>query len=1360
MQRRTACIARITTKTVSALCFFLAVTAGTFVVSATNVGAATFTHPLVIGSTGSEVTALQQILQSKGYLTLPLDSTGSPQATGYFGPLTAKALASFQTANGIEALGGVGPKTRTLLNSLSSSSSNPNQTLIDALLAEVKILEAKIAALLAARATTSGGGGFTVTNYTPPASGGGGGGGGGGTSPSPSPTPTPSPTPSPTPMPLPDTTPPSVTITSPSGNLSAGTTQTSLAVTTNENATCRYSTNTAFTFSAGTLFITTGNLSHSTTLSPLANGTSYTYYVKCADSSNNISSNASVTFTVASPAPPLTPTPTPTPTPAPSPSPAPSGGGTTVNTQHGYDWKTLKIGGGGLLSGMDIAPDGTTVVRTDTYGAYLWTGSQWQQLVTTASIPSALWSIGEGVYEIRIAPNNSNILYMMYGGYVLKSINKGTTWTQTSFAKVSENPNSSIRGDGEHIAVDPINANVVYVGTPQNGLFVTQDGGATWQNVGAVPISLKVGNGDYPGITGIALDPAIGGSSGGKTNIIFASSYGNGVYESTNAGASWTKLTGGPTNVEHAAVSTTGVYYVVGNDNSSIWYYASGAWTQAVTAASINGQYVAAVAVNPLNPSQVVFANGGGNLDFSVDAGHTWSGIYFIQSLSSPDIPWLASGGGSSGYLSIGNIIFSPIVSGQLFGSSGIGVWDVNLPTNSFPSSNITWNDQTVGIEQLVANELVVPPGGKPVVASWDRPFFYINNPDTFPTSYGPSGGSFAAGWSVDYASSNPTFLAGVANWWGAEQSSYSTNGGQTWTAFVSYPPFGGQTIGGSIAVSSPTNIVWAAANGFQPYYTTNGGTIWTPVTLPGISSFTNFDTNYGFNMHTVVADRVLPNTFYLYDADTGSASAGFFKSTNGGVTWTKVFSGQLSPFSYFSAQLESVPGQAGNIFFTGGPQANLPSEQFMRTTDGGATWTAVQNVTQVYRFGFGKSATANGYPAIYIAGFVNTVYGLWRSDDNAATWIQIADYPNNSLDGIRTISGDMNQYGSVYVGFSGSGYAYGNISGTVVTPPAPPPSPPTPAPSPTPPPPVDTTPPTITITAPSGTLAANTAQVNISATTNESATCAYSTASGTAFASMTQFTTTGNTSHATTISGLTNGTSYTFYVKCKDTAGNISIDSSTSFSVASSAGGGGNTCSATPALDGAVQASSGYASRLAVNLSTTKPNDVIELVMFVYFGSLTSVSSPSLTWHLRSSFDDGGGHQVFEYYAIAPTPLSSETITASLNGATTIPLMTAFGVNGANTASPFDGNSLLPRTASGGADVLLSASNANDFIFAGYSDYTNAGSAGPGWSSIGNSSYMILENKIISSPQTNLDATVTGDTTFLGIGDALRCAP
>ena len=37
--------------------------------------------------------------------------------------------------------------------------------------------------------------------------------------------------------------------------------------------------------------------------------------------------------------------------------------------------------------------------------------------------------------------------------------------------------------------------------------------------------------------------------------------------------------------------------------------------------------------------------------------------------------------------------------------------------------------------------QIIVPPGGNPVLASWDRPFFYISDPNAYPSTYGPVDG-------------------------------------------------------------------------------------------------------------------------------------------------------------------------------------------------------------------------------------------------------------------------------------------------------------------------------------------------------------------------------------------------------------------------------------------------------------------------------------------------------------------------------------------------------------------------------------------------------------------------------------------
>ena len=103
-----------------------------------------------------------------------------------------------------------------------------------------------------------------------------------------------------------------------------------------------------------------------------------------------------------------------------------------------------------------------------------------------------------------------------------------------------------------------------------------------------------------------------------------------------------------------------------------------------------------------------------------------------------------------------------------------------------------------------------------------------------------------------------------------------------------------------------------------------------------------------------------------------------------------------------------------------------------------------------------------------------------------------------------------------------------------------------------------DFTPPTVLSGAPSGSQSAGTTQVTMSLTTDENTTCRYSSTLGTAFIAMTAFTTTGTTNHSTSIAGLSNSSSYSYYALCQDGSNNESVEATISFSVASAGRSGG----------------------------------------------------------------------------------------------------------------------------------------------------------------------------------------------------------
>lgn len=154
-----------------------------------------------------------------------------------------------------------------------------------------------------------------------------------------------------------------------------------------------------------------------------------------------------------------------------------------------------------------------------------------------------------------------------------------------------------------------------------------------------------------------------------------------------------------------------------------------------------------------------------------------------------------------------------------------------------------------------------------------------------------------------------------------------------------------------------------------------------------------------------------------------------------------------------------------------------------------------------------------------------------------------------------------------------------------------------------------DTTPPTRSAGSPSGTLAAGTTSTTLSLTTNEAATCKYGTSAATAYASIANtFSTTGSTSHSQTISGLSNGSSYTYYVRCQDGAGNPNTDDySITFSVASGGGGGGG---GTPTyIQGKAYRNSATATTATATFDTNVTAGSAIVVLYGYAGAAASAT-------------------------------------------------------------------------------------------------------------------------------------------------------
>ena len=85
---------------------------------------------------------------------------------------------------------------------------------------------------------------------------------------------------------------------------------------------------------------------------------------------------------------------------------------------------------------------------------------------------------------------------------------------------------------------------------------------------------------------------------------------------------------------------------------------------------------------------------------------------------SATDVPWLAT---IEKYMSIGGTAFDQLVPNKLWASDGIGVWNTNVQLTAQWTAPVVWNLRALALNNWYANQIIVPPGGKPVVAAWDR---------------------------------------------------------------------------------------------------------------------------------------------------------------------------------------------------------------------------------------------------------------------------------------------------------------------------------------------------------------------------------------------------------------------------------------------------------------------------------------------------------------------------------------------------------------------------------------------------------------------------------------------------------------
>ena len=740
------------------------------------------------------------------------------------------------------------------------------------------------------------------------------------------------------------------------------------------------------------------------------------------------------------------------------------------------EWSAVKTNGGGWVTGMVTGPTGEVYSRTDVGGAYRWNAADqaWEQMLTSPGVPSP--NGGDyAVESLAVARTNGQIVYAAVGwgmqdgsGRILRSADGGRTWRDGG-ARMTIHGNAEWRWAGERLSVDPSNPDIVLFGSRRQGIMRTEDGGLTGSRLIA-PTGAPVGH-EPAGTMFTLFDPA-SPVVNGRTQGAWAGVQDVGLLRTDDAGRTWRVVhaitNGVPRDVE---LASNGMLYVaVHGQSSQVLRLNTGTGVVTNVSPSPGGAF-AMVAVDPSNPSRVFVGDAGvrdGKLWRSLDGGTTWTAL----GIALADVPggWTTTTDLDQ-WMSGGALAFDPARPGMLWFAEGMGMWT----SKDLSDAEVTWTFTSDGIEELVANTAVKPPGKPLITASWDRGLFRHPTPGTGGATL-PYTQSFGSAWDLAASPTDPNFLVTVLDdhqdLSGRQHpdrraSGYSVDGGATWTRFgaLARGTAPSDLLFGNIAVSAvdSNNIVWAPSNvpSLKMYYTKDKGDSWAASSLAGATAGDYLHPVHYLRREGLAADSMQAGHFYALGGNYDTGDTVLWKTTDGGGNWARVVTTGLNRSGYwdsrYHAQLAVLPGRPGHMIVLAGRTEDA-SRPFWRSTDGGRTWTEKSNLLDAHSLGIGAPLLPGGNPTLFTYGTVSGVRGLYRSSDFGDSWEFLTGYVRGWYQDITSIVGDPEVPGKVYVGFTGGGFAFGQPTGTAGVPTSPVPTTPVPT-SPVPTTPVPTTP-------------------------------------------------------------------------------------------------------------------------------------------------------------------------------------------------------------------------------------------------------------------------------------------------------------
>jgi hypothetical protein len=595
---------------------------------------------------------------------------------------------------------------------------------------------------------------------------------------------------------------------------------------------------------------------------------------------------------------------------------AAAGGGVWKTTDAGAHWTPLTDDQATLFMGaLALAPSDPNVIYAGTGEATNSALSFTGHGVLKSTDGGATWTLlGQDVFDrhtiaqIVVSPVDPDTVYVAMAGAgvngvsgnggVWKSTDGGLTWTDTTAAISTNAPFSDVE-------IDPTGPQTLYAaagsfrGSAVNGVYKTTDGGATWSVAGNFPVGVGEGR-----IT-VAIAPA-------DPQTLYASISGSGqagttlgrlvaIMKSTDGGATWTALPNPPD------LGGTG------------WYGLP-------------------LLVDPANVN-IVYASGGDHqIVESVDGGRNWFSLEIG-----------ADGGGPH----TDHHAFAFDANGKLLDGNDGGIWRLDNPARG----SLHWTDLNANLQLTQFIGIALNPSN-PAIA-------YGGSQDN-----GTSEFVNALGWLIlrggdgGFVRVDPSNPNTVYHEFGGISVERSEDGGFSFVTRTfginpsdphdPYVPF-------VLDPSSPSRLLLGTN---RVYETTNRGDLWRPISTPGSGGWTVTSTID--SLATAAADG---NTVYA------SAGGHIFVTFDDGRSWQqRDVPGVTDHFQDLQVDpTDPLTAYAVRDRFGGG--------HVFKTTDGGLHWTDISgNLPDLPAYTLALDPRSNTL-------YVGTDDGVYASADQGNTW-------------------------------------------------------------------------------------------------------------------------------------------------------------------------------------------------------------------------------------------------------------------------------------------------------------------------------------------------------------------------------------